>query len=243
MATNRTPLEAITYAKRFVKNFKIDDEDLKIHVLNAASNRLHTFAPWVWAVAQTTIGTPELSNGTATVSYTPTNPVTFDGILWAELLHTTDNRVDSLTAVAALPSQDRHSGTPRLIAAEPANTRFRLYPIPQYDIDDLPDLQVFHRLLNYEIVETGATGRQANDDSATGLLFPDTWFWVYEELVLLYAMRFADDPKAGSVNISNNSNGTVTEFTGQQAVCREALLYMASKEELLFKGLGEVANG
>ncbi len=244
MATNRTPLEAIAYAKRFVKNFKIDDSDLKIRVLNAANHRLHMFAPWEWAAEQVTLDAdPALVNGTADYDFTVNSPDTYFDILKAELFHTTDNRAEPLKPVTLLPSQDRHNGTPKLISRVDSNT-LRLYPIPQMGTS-APDLICWMRLKNPEIVEdSGSPPATANDSASDGLLFPDEWFWVYSEIVLLYAMRFADDPKAGSANVRVNTDGQIVkEYTGQFGVVQDALTYMASKEDMLIQGVGEVVNG
>lgn len=243
MATNRTPLEALSFAKRFIKNFKIDDSDLKIRILNAASNRLHLFAPWDWSIAQLSLDSPEIANGTSTYAYTAASPDDYFKLIRAQVYSSNSNRAGTIKIVHSLPSQDRHNGTIEQIARIAGQDNVRVYPTPQYDSSDLPDLDVWYKLTNYEIVETGATGRQANDDSATGLLFPDEWFWVYEELVLLYALRFSDDIKAGSASISDSGKGQRIELTGQQAIAREALLFMASKEEMLLEGVGEVSNG
>jgi hypothetical protein len=60
------------------------------------------------------------------------------------------------------------------------------------------------------------------------MLLPDEFFWVYQEGVLWRAMSWAQDPRAGDVQVQ----GDKVAYTGQRAAFEAALQQAAETEKL-----------
>jgi len=229
MALTYTPTQALNYAKRFCSNAPIDDSDLSMRILNSASNRIHLFAPWSWSVAEHT--QVDIANGM--VDYTVAdNSSTLLYLIKSELSRD-DSKRDRIQVVHSLPANIQGAGSIAEVALT-SNTNLRVSPIPKYDSNDLPRMFTWYKKRN-TVITSGNAG------TASTLLFPDEWFWVFEEFVLLYAMRFSDanSNRVGDILVSGNS----IRHNGQHGVAQEALLFMAAKEKPFLLDLGDPVNG
>jgi hypothetical protein len=238
MASTRTPLEALNYVKRFLGNPQIDstDGDLKIKLLNEASNRIHTFAPWRWAVGaftqETVVNDQE--------DYTVDAVTDASYLVKAELREAGSNSLTPLTPVALLPSQTQLKGDPEEIYWD-GSTTLRLSPVPTgFESGAEPVLISHYKKENVEIVETGAGAGQADDDSGDAFLFDDEWFWVYVEVLKELGMQMFHDDRLGSMTVTGDGQ---VQFTGQVARVQWALRYMYEREKAFLGDLGVPING
>ncbi len=70
-----------------------------------------------------------------------------------------------------------------------------------------------------------------NDPGALGM--PDTYFWVYREAVLYYALKYSDDQRAGSCTSVIDKEGNMqVQYSGQMGVMYAALDLMRKTENL-----------
>lgn len=228
MATNRTATDAINYAKRFVGNMPVDDATIIYRILNDASDRVHLFANWSWSVAF--LESEDIVSGT--IDYTYTDPTDLLYIVHAALVNGNVNPAteEDLTIVSHLSSDTSIEGTPTQLSYL-TSTTYRLQPVPQYTAGEEPKILTWYKLQNTNITS-------GNVGTASTLLFPDEWFWVYQQLVLLDAMIFTHDPRAGSVTVNNNQ----IQFSGQWGVVQGSLQAMHQKEKPFLIGLAETVQ-
>lgn len=225
MATNRNALEALDYAARFEGNAPIDDADLKLRILNSASDMIHLYSPWRWSVALTT--SQDLVNGTTDYTFSAPSPTALY-IVRAQL-RDADGGIRELKPNAVVSNDGNIKNKPDEIQLV-NQTTVRVYPVPS--VGRTTRLIVHHKIANTEITE-------ANDDQAAGLLLPDEWFFVYQEAVLLYTMRFMQNPAAGSVAFTGGN----ANYSGQYGNVMSLLEFMRQKEKpFLMDSIG-VVNG
>lgn len=227
MAATFTPSNALSYVKRVLGNMPIDDTEIELRILNAAANRIHVTAPWRWAV-----GTfQDVLLASATDDYTITDPGDVLFPLFGQLFFV-DGKVKNVTAVGSLPANDSVAGEPSRFSLTSA-TNIRVWPTPSdYGSGKFPTLVSFYKKQNTVITD-------GNKATASTLLFPDEWFWVFEELVLYYGFKFSRDPQTGAARV----NGGTVETSGQLAVAQAALQEMILREKPLLMDLGEPNNG
>jgi hypothetical protein len=240
MASIRTPLEALTYAKLFVGGSVIDNADVKIRILQNASDRLWMFAPWRFSIGEL----DQVALVEDQQDYTITDPGDVMYPVRAEVRKSGQrNQSDTLRVVHNLASQTSMKGPFRDVGLTSA-TNLRLRPVPSgLESGDLGILFTWYKKENIEIVETGAGAGQANDDNAAALLFDDEWFWVYQELVLYYSLFFIGDTRAGAVRLDVQETRTATSYSGHLAQAMDALQQMARKEVVFLDDGGFGVNG
>lgn len=226
MATNRTPQEALDFAKRIIGNSPLDDAELKYRVLQDPSDYIHMAAAWRWSVGQLT----KQLVVSGTEDYTVTDPTDLRYLVRAELRFSDGHR-EFLTPVHSLTASGITKGSPREISLVNSTT-VRLYPIPNYTAGLEPSL-----IVDYKKKNTNITA--GNIGTAATLLFDDEWFHVYQAGVLAHAFMFTDNPRLGAVTVGNQS----VQFSGQWGVFQGLLVQMAQKEKPLTLELGVPSNG
>jgi len=224
-----TPLDALSYAKRFIGNLPVDDPSLKYRILNYAHSRLWMAAPWTWTVGSIPVVT--LTEGAQDYPVSLSDFFSLVHVKW-------DNGDDKndLQIVAALPQTVAVTGKPSQVAwtNSPASG-LRVLPVPVGITGTAP--KVFGL---YKRIVTPITVANEASDYSTTFGIPQEWFWVYEELVLLRALMFAHSQRVGSVQ----TNGTAVAYTGQYGAVEAALAEMRKGEEKFLTTLGgEVTNG
>ena len=225
MATNRTPLEALDYASRFEGNAPIDDADLKLRILQAASDMIHLAAAWRWSVDLTT--SQNLANGDVDYTFSAPSPEALY-IVRAQL-RDANGGLRELKPSAVVSNDGNIKGKPDEIQLV-SQTSVKVYPVPASSTTQR--LIVHHKKQNTVITE-------ANDDSAASLLLPDEWFFVYQEAVLLWTMRFMQNPAAGTVSFS----GGQANYSGQHAYVMSLIEFMRLKEKPFLMDTMGVVNG
>lgn len=213
----RYPIEALENAKHFVKQVPIDRvTDL---IIANSLQRLWTFAPWSFSVASGTSITLEQARG----SYDYPYPLDWFYALRAELV-TSDLSNRPLTIVSHIQADDGMVGNPTKIAFTGPGGLVRpvqISPVPAVLSADPPRINVV-----YKKVLEDYRGENAH---TLAVPFPDTWFWVFEELVLYYAYKYTDDRRQGDVTMQ----GDKSSKNGQLAAAYEGLVEMVKREPLV----------
>jgi hypothetical protein len=212
----RYPIEALTSATQFVKQLPIDRVGDRI--IQSALQRLWTYAPWAFSVASGTSITLEQARG----SYDYPYPDNWLYALKAEL-STNDLSARPLAIVSHIQQDDSLIGNPTKIAFTGPGGLVRpvqISPVPATLTGD-PRISVVYK-------------KKLEDYSGENIHilevpFPDTWYWVFEELVLHEAYRYTDDRRAGDVTVQ----GDKTSMNGQLAVAYAGLIEMAKREPLV----------
>lgn len=226
-----TPQNALDYAKRMVGRRPLDDAELKLRILNDASNMIHTAALWRWAVKS--LSSITLTDGT--IDYTISDPGDLLYLVKAELLDSTAKERQNLDIVSDLANETGITGPPKVVALTTA-TNVRVWPAPKYTSGEFPKLFINYKVQNTEIT----AGNIAN---ATALLFPDEWHWVYNELVLYRAFVFVDDPRAGDAVVQSQGGQVSVQYRGQLGTAMAGLQLMVQKEKPLQVDLGVPVDG
>jgi hypothetical protein len=217
VAATARPIDAITYAKQFVKNMPVNVSQLRL--LQDVSNEMWMAAPWRWTLGTIAAATVAADTGDITVSGAP-----------ADLLHlvkvwVTDGGESSfyLDIESSLPASTTVKGTPSKVAWVTATGKYRIAP-------------VYGSLKTGKTVEiygwykkTAPVLTQASINSAGTLLMDDEWFWVFQEGVLAKAYQFADDQRAGNVTVAEGR----VQYTGQYARYQAGIDTMRASEPLL----------
>lgn len=226
MASTYSAQDAITYAKRFVGRIPLDDSELKLRLLQDAADRFHTYFPWSW-----TLGTLDaISINNDQQEYTFTDPNDFFYILKGEIRQPAQTETVKLRPAHSIPLSNE-KGNPNLISKASATT-LRLSPTPD-GYQDNASLYVWYKKKN-NVLDAG------NVTTASTLLFPDEWFWVFQEIVLAKAFEFENTGRAGNVQVQDNK----ITYTGQLAKAQAALMEMARREKPLLEDLGiQVTEG
>jgi len=228
MAITFTPSNAMAYAKRFLGEMPLDDAAIELRILNAAANRIHVTAPWRWSLSTF----PDTTMIKDTDDYAISDPGDVLYPVMGQLFYP-DGKIKDIPATASLPANDSIKGEPSRWSLTSA-TNIRVWPTPSdYGAGKFPILVSFYKIRNTVI----ASGNKA---TATTLLFPDEWFWVYEEWVLYYGFKFSRDPQTGAARVTNQGS---IETSGQLAVAQAALQEMILREKPLLMDLGEPSNG
>jgi len=221
MATIYRPIEAFDYAKTFVKNMPLEDVDARI--LDSAHKVMWMAAPWRWTVG----AFPSVTVLANTQDYAPSLPSDFLYLLDAYIV-TTDSGSEQTVrgldveeflhtdvGIVGNPSKVAVTGTPGQAGV------LRLQPKPGALSSGTTKL-----LGTYKKAATTVT--RANSSTQGLLGFNDEWAWVYEEGVLYYAYKYADDPRAGDVKVDGNRYS----FSGQRAQFEAALQIMREREKM-----------
>lgn len=213
--------EALTYAKEFIKNQPIDRAAIGVQTLDIASTFFWMYAPWRWTVAPMTA-----VNVTGnTPDYTITEPADFLYLQQAWI--TEADKITPLDIVPVLPADPKQVGKPNSVAfVNGTPAVLRLFPQPAAGGGKW-------LLSTYKKTHTRITA------TSDGLIFPDEWFPVYQEIVLYWALFFADDQRAGGSSTAANG---ATQHSGQWGKVISTLEAMKAREDLLYQFPGTVQS-
>ncbi len=234
MAATYTPQEALDYAKRFIGGSPLDDADIKVSIVNQASNRMHMAANWHWTLGALVDATVVNDQDDYTIS---TFPSDFLQLAKSELWFA-DGSVEPLRVVGLLETNDNIAGGPRRVAYfNDGADKVRLYPTPTgYASGSEPVIVQSFKKTN-TVLTTGNLG------TSTNLLFPDEWFWVFEEFVLYKAYDFTRDPRAGGVTYVESADRIQVQYTGKLGEAMAGLKNMLEIEKPLVGDMGNVIRG
>lgn len=226
MATNYTANDSMNYAKRFVGSLPVDDTDLKLRILNDAATMMHLYANWSWTVSS--IAEDDIVDEQSDYDVTLTNNLY---LLRANIVDPDGENIAHVDPTHSIVAGSRIKGVPTQVSLVDSDT-IRFYPTP----NGLPASTKFH--LFYKTKPTQITA--GNVSTASTLDFPDEWHWVYNEIVLLKALRFSSNELEGGVQ--SNSQGQFV-YSGQWGVVMAALEFMRAREKPFLYDTGEPQNG
>ena len=205
----------MAFAKRMIGDAPLDDSNLELRVLNAASNIIHMGAAWRWSVGSLTA--EAIVNDQKDYDFTGSGSDLLY-LLPSKLVHQ-GGKVDLLSPVAVIPNETTTVGVPNQISIVDA-THFRLYPTPTGFSSPLPNVYALYKKQNTVITN-------ANKSTAATLLFPDEWFFVFEQACLLFAYNFINDPRGGNAGFSAGQGS----YSGQWGVVMSLIAYMVEREK------------
>jgi hypothetical protein len=216
-----TPNEAMEYAKRFIGRMPVDDTEIKLRILDDSHRKLWTAAPWRWTVAS--LDQVQFVNDQQDYAVTPVSDLQ---CLLRATVHDGQNAYE-LAVEPTIATTAVLKGRPDRVAITGSTLRF--LPTPKGYTTGPTVISLYKK-----IATALAAGNVANQYSALGI--PDDWFWVYQEIVLLRALQFANSPRVGNVSVA--SNGTV-QYSGQYAAVEAAINEMRTKEPMYLTVTGE----
>lgn len=215
MASTRRPVEAINTAREYVKGMPIDT--VAVEIANDVLSAIWMAAPWRWTVGsmifQMTAGTGDY--------VVPTEHLSILYILSAGIWDG-DSWID-LAPEPVLPSQLIVGVPSRVALARGNNNELMVRVRPAYgSLGKTSYMTVWYKkpapVLTAETMHTPGA-----------LVMDDEWFWVFRDGVLWRAYQYADDMRAGSVQVSSNG---VIQYTGQRGVFESGLELMRAAEPL-----------
>ena len=202
------------FAKRFIGNAPLGDSALELRVLNSAANLIHTAAAWRWSVGA--LAAEAVVNDQK--DYDFTDPTDLLYLLPSKLIYS-DGHLDVLNPIAVIANETTTKGVPNQISLVDADT-FRIFPTPSGLSSPLPNIYVLYKKKN-TVITAG------NKGTAATLLFPDEWFFVFEQACLVFAYNFINDPRGGNVGFSQGQ----ASYSGQWGVVMGLIGYMIEREK------------
>lgn len=219
-----TPNDAMAFAKRFIGRMPVDDAEIKLRILDDAHRKLWTAGPWRWTIGS--LDAVQLVNDNQDYPITAVSDLQN---LFRSTVHDGQSGYD-LTIESAIATTAVLKGRPDRVAIEGTNT-LRFLPVPKGYTTGPTVISLYKKKAT-----AIDAGNVANQYSTLGI--PDDWFWVYQEIVLLRALQFANSPRVGSVAVA--ANGMV-QYSGQYAAVEAAINEMRQKEPMYLLVTGEKA--
>lgn len=220
MAATFAPNAAFNYALQMIKSMPLDRVETSI--LQDASSLIWMAAPWRWTIG---IAAPvAVSAGANTV----TIAVPSDFLRLERVLVTNGNsarfvkivgEVQGSTILSDWPKFVAVTGTPGGAGALNFDT---LFPSSE------TGWQVWFWYKKMAPVITSG-----NQGTGGVLVMDDEWFWVYNETVLYYAYKYADDPRAGTSEAAISDGGAGLKYSGQIGRIMTAIEEMRRSEVLM----------
>lgn len=217
MAATLTPNAAFTEAKIFIRQMPL--EDVQYRILDDANKRIWMADGWRW-----TLGT--LTNNVTLIDDTQDYPVTLPGnFLYPWRAYATNgNEAKVLKADQAYPASEvLGTGIPTNFCRVEGSDILRFYP-------KVGNLGGETWTASIWFKKTAPNITVANAGTAGALVMDDEWFYVYFEMVLYYALKYAFDSRAGGAQWDAQSKQLV--YTGQLAVAMAAINEMRAREPL-----------
>lgn len=213
--------DAWTSAKAYVKDLVgANGTTVELQALNSANRFFHLAHPWSWTLGA--LSAVNLVNGTQ--DYTIATPPT-DFLRPHQVKNYTGaESCTDLEIVGYLPASVTVLGNPTKVSVfDPGSGayKYRLWAVPTGMLAG-----VEHHLVG-EYKRTTTTITSGNKATASILSFPDDYYYVYEALVLYYALLYANDVRAGVTQIASNGS---RQSSGQLGFCLAAIQDLKTTE-------------
>ena len=218
MSSTYTAYDAFEYAERFISGQDLDR--FLPRILDDVHRILWMYAPWRWTLDLF----PQFSLVSNTQDYTVTLPSDFLFLQEAKIAD--GKNIIHLHCGATFPATvNLISGAPSQISIQTvgSNSVARIFPCP----GQFPVGATAQKLIAIYKKNAPKVDRETAQEAGY-ILLPDEYFWVYLEGVLWRAMKWAQDPRAGSVTVQDDK----IVYTGQLAEFQAAMLQMADMEKL-----------
>lgn len=221
----RKPIEALAYAKQFIKSMPL--ERVFLDIAQNAYNYMWFAAPWRWTVG-TGMDFP-LVAGQYEYIFSGGSAPPADYLYLTEAKLITDansQQLLPLEIVSYLPATSNLGTNPTKIAELPGaipgtSVTYRVYPVKQTLQGTNTVVCSYKRKPRLWDPKTIFT---------TAVEFPDEWFYVFQELVLYYAYKFANDDRTGGATVDPDEGKIV--FNGQRGLAETEILLMKSREKI-----------
>ncbi|CAB4142843.1 hypothetical protein UFOVP434_43 [uncultured Caudovirales phage] len=216
MAATERPIDSLLWASQYIKNMPI--YRVQTEVLNDAARYFWRAAPWRWTLGNLT--TVTLVNNTQ--DYTVTLPTDFEYAVSANLINA-EKIPKELEIVPFIPLEGTKFGQPGSIAitGEGALGNYRFSPVPNGYTGTLPLLTGSYKRQYTKLTETTIF-------TAGSLIFPDVYIDAFRHAVLYYAYKYADDQRAGNIQVA----GKNITYTGQRAEMEAAIEEIRQREPM-----------
>lgn len=206
------PNRAMDVVKRYIRNERIMDLPIWERIRQSASDYIWNAAPWRWTIGR--IG-PIVTTASVSEYLVENMPEDFAYLVDAYL---TDGKTTwrQLRPVPIIGATE-HQGEPVKIAYEDGSLI----------IAPAPSVSGWRLYAYYKKTPPVTAGWVPGE-----LKMPDYWVWVYELALLTYAYLYADDVRAGSVQVNVAPNGVQIQYSGMLARLEAALEFMKSREPM-----------
>lgn len=195
-------------------------ETIQLQVLQDAASRIWMAAPWRWTIG--TLGPTTLVNNQAFVAQV--FPADFMRLEKATI---SGNATSSpLTVVVSNVPTPTLTQLPRTVAANITGAQLTFETVFTQPTTESYKFRALYKknvqLFNDATIVSGNLGMD------------DEYFWVYDEMVYYYALKYADDQRAGQVTVVVAPNGGVQyQYSGQLGVAMAAIEAMRLSEPMI----------
>ena len=214
-------------AVRYVKNYGAN-ADHRFLAMNAANQRFHLAAPWRWSLGSLS----ETNLADNTQDYTIASPPS-DYLYLHQVRKWAGGQWQTpLQVVATLPTTTNVLASPTQVTVfNDGALKYRVYPKPTGQGTN-PTVLIGDYKRSTTLITSG------NESTASILLFPDDYYYVYELFVFHYALMHAHDNRAGTAQIGPSG----VAYTGVLAEAIAALAEIQQREMQSYNSEGTVAR-
>lgn len=189
MASTFTLASAITLAKYLIKGYAIDDNAIRVPILQNSVAMFWMAAPWQWTVG-------DLADVTITAGAEDhiigSFPADFFGLDTVSLYDTTSpDKAPSDLYIEPFLRSSPLTGEPQKVAhvLVSATNKYRIRPYYHTSHTNTCKLLGTYKK-KMPILDS------SNISVAGTQVFDDEWFWVFQEIVDYWAYMYSDDPRA-----------------------------------------------
>ena len=242
------PQDALNYAKRMCGNMPVDDSNLQPRVCDDANKALWMAAPWRWTIAP-------LETLTVVNTQQDYSLASHPDLLFLVNCSITDGEQRSELQVSAnlpaIQSTPPIVGKVQRVSYVPGSPqKLRTFPVPSgYPSTAMPSMLTWYKQLAPTVISANMatdynTLTQTTGGSGQNVGFPAEFFWVYREMVLLYAYQFTHDARLGgvafetTVDPKTGQSVATAKYSGQYAVVADGINQMKMAEKRFFDSIG-----
>lgn len=216
MANVYTPQSALLMAKSAIKKMPIDsDNNIKFQIMDLPYQMMWYAAPFYWTLSNL----PNVTINASATDYVFSSAPTDFLYLHQAYVNTSGSNANILKPVAQLPTTSVQIGNPSEIAIFNSATQARIFPKP-------PGGYTGTLISQYKKQSTIIS---SGNYTSTVLAFPDQYVPVYQAGVDYYALRYADDQRAGGCTVDQDGK---REYTGQLGVFMAMIWELRAAEKL-----------
>lgn len=226
MATT-TAKTAWDNALRYAKNYG-PNADHRFLAMNAANQRFHLAAPWRWSLGSLS----ETNLADNTQDYTITSPPTDYLFLHQVQKWSGGQMLTPMQVVGTLPATTNVAASPtRVTVFNDGALKYRVWPKPTGQGTN-PSVLIGEYKRSTTLITSG------NESTASILLFPDDYYYIYELFVLHYVLKYSHDQRAGMAQIGPSG----VAYTGVLAEAIAAVAEIQQREMQSYTSDGVVVR-
>lgn len=216
-------IDAWTNAVKYIKNYGGTQtlNSLDLRAMNSANQMFHLAAPWSWTVG----GLEEVTLANGTQDYAlVTSPADFLRLSQVRRFEN-GKYTGSMSIVGNLPVTTSSLSAPTQVTMFLAGSdlTYRVWPKPTGMLTGKEIVLIGDYKKETTLITSG------NKSTASILLFPDDYYYVYELLVLYYAYLYANDMRAGTTTVDSQGRA---QYTGILALAMDGINNIRQREHL-----------